>query len=70
VATRAEDRSGVRGVSARAHGVDETKASFKTTEFIAYLAVSRVCSSPRRWMTRSTPVWPGFWLRRWVSATC
>ena len=38
MATRVEESSGVRGVSARAHGVDETKASFKTTEFIAYLA--------------------------------
>ena len=30
--------NGVRGVSYRAHGVDETKAAFKTTEFMAYLA--------------------------------
>ena len=28
----------MRGVSARAQGVDETKAAFKTTEFMAYLA--------------------------------
>ena len=41
MATRAEDRTrgdGVRGVSYRSHGVDETKAAFKTTEFMAYLA--------------------------------
>jgi hypothetical protein len=41
MATRAENRTrgeGVRGVSYRAHGVDETKAAFKTTEFMAYLA--------------------------------
>jgi hypothetical protein len=41
MATRVEDRTrgdGVRGVSARSHGVDETKAAFKTTEFMAYVA--------------------------------
>ena len=41
MATRVEDRvlgDGVRGVSHRSHGVDETKAAFKTTEFMAYVA--------------------------------
>ena len=41
MATRVEDRTradSVRGVSARSHGVDETKAAFKTTEFMAYVA--------------------------------
>jgi hypothetical protein len=37
MATRTEDTR-VRGVSARPRGVDETKAAFKTTEFMAYVA--------------------------------
>ena len=37
MATRVENDR-VRGVSARSHGVDETKAAFKTTEFMAYVA--------------------------------
>jgi hypothetical protein len=45
VATRVEQhrdavqtRDSIREVPARTHGVDETKAAFKTTEFIAYVA--------------------------------
>ena len=41
MATRVEDRTtgdGIRGVSYSPPGVDETKAAFKTTEFIAYVA--------------------------------
>jgi hypothetical protein len=37
MATRVENDR-VRGVSARSRGVDETKAAFKTTEFMAYVA--------------------------------
>ena len=37
MATRVENDR-VRGVSARSQGVDETKAAFKTTEFMAYVA--------------------------------
>jgi len=39
VATRAEDDRTIRGSSpVRTRGVDETKAAFKTTEIIAYVA--------------------------------
>ena len=38
MATRAENDDRVRGVSARSRGVDETKAAFKTTEFMAYFS--------------------------------
>ena len=41
MSTRAEDRrtgDGVRGVSYRTPGVEETKAAFKTTELMAYVA--------------------------------
>ena len=31
------NRDGIRGVATRTQDVDETKAAFKTTEFIAYL---------------------------------
>jgi hypothetical protein len=37
MATRTEGER-VQGVSARPRGVDETKAAFKTTEFMAYVA--------------------------------
>jgi hypothetical protein len=48
MATRTEDarlradEQRVRGVSARPRGVDETKAAFKTTEFMAYVATVAV----------------------------
>jgi hypothetical protein len=40
MASRAEDDRRIRGTSApvRSRGLDETKAAFKTTEIIAYLA--------------------------------
>jgi len=38
MATRVENNDRVRDVSARSHRVDETKAAFKTTEFMAYVA--------------------------------
>jgi len=38
MATRVEQNDRVRGVSARRVEVDETKAAFKTTEFMAYVA--------------------------------
>ena len=36
--------------------VTETKASFKTTEFIAFVAIVSASSSPPPWSTRPTPV--------------
>ena len=39
MASRVEESDRLRGVSARPRGgVDETKAAFKTTEFMAYVA--------------------------------
>ncbi len=38
MATRVEQDDRVRGISARRIGVDETKAAFKWTEFMAYVA--------------------------------